>query len=69
MTTKEKLDKYLELEHELLIFDEDRNKAKIEKLQKEKSELEKKIPQLVDEAAERIKQKLIQEGHIKFTKL
>ncbi len=40
MTTKQKLDKYLELEPELLVFDEARNKAEIAKLQTEKSKLE-----------------------------
>jgi len=47
MTTKEKLDKYLELEPELLIFDETKNKAEIKKLQTEKSELEKKNEELL----------------------
>ena len=39
LTDEEKLDMYLELEPELLIFDESRNKLAIEKLRKEKSDL------------------------------
>jgi len=48
MTTKEKLNKYLELEPELLIFDQSKKIAEIEKLQQEKSELEKKNDELIE---------------------
>jgi len=41
MNDEEKLEKYLEIEPELLIFDESKKNAEIEKLKKEKSELEK----------------------------
>ena len=40
MSEEEKLAKYLEIEPELLIFDQSRKMAEIKKLQKEKSELE-----------------------------
>lgn len=63
MDLEEKLEMYLKLEPELLIDNTQRLKAENEKLEEEKSELEKKIPQLVDEAAERIKQKLLEDGH------
>jgi len=40
MNDEEKLEKYLEIEPELLIFDESKKNAEIEKLQKDKSKLE-----------------------------
>lgn len=47
---------------DLTIDDSERVKAENTKLLKEKSELEKKIPQLVDEAVNRIRDELIQNG-------
>ena len=46
----------------LTISAEERQRIKIEKLEGEKSELEKKIPDLVNEAVDRIKDELIQNG-------
>ena len=68
LTNEEKLEMYLKLEPELLIFDEARNKAEIEKLQTEKSELEKKNEELQEMKGdiEKIKQRLeISEKYIK----
>ena len=64
MSDDKKLEWFLELEPELTINQEERLRIKNELLTKEKSELEKKIPLLVDEAAERIKQNLRKEGYI-----
>jgi len=48
----------------LTISDGERLELKNKTLEAEKSELEKKIPKLVDEAAERIRQKLLEDGHL-----
>jgi len=62
MTDEEKLEKYIEFEPDLLIFDQAKKNAEIQRLQQEKSELEKKIPELVNQAVHRIKNELKQEG-------
>lgn len=62
MTDEEKLSKYLEIEPDLLIFEDSKKKAEIEKLQKEKEQLEEQIPKLVKDAVDRIKNELTKEG-------
>lgn len=64
LSSAEKAKMYKELEPELTIDDSERLKIQNKKLEAEKSELEKKIPQLVNEAVERIKEELRQEGSI-----
>jgi len=46
MSTEDKLKKYIELEHTLLVLDDSRTRAEIEKLQKEKSKLEDKTTRI-----------------------
>ena len=46
----------------MTISDEERTRLENEKLKEEKSELEKKLPGLVNEAVDRIKDELIQSG-------
>jgi len=48
---------------ELTVNDSERKQALLDISLKEKSELEKQIPKLVDDAVERIKQKLVSEGY------
>jgi len=48
LTDDEKLDLYIKLEPELLIYDQNRKAAEIERLKKEKSELEKSNARLQD---------------------
>ena len=55
---------YLELEPKLTIDDSERLKIQNQKLKEEKSELEKQIPKLVNDAVDRIKEQLRQEGSI-----
>ncbi|MGI0010108.1 MAG: tyrosine-type recombinase/integrase, partial [Nitrosopumilaceae archaeon] len=62
LTDDEKLDLYIQLEPDLLIYDHSRKAAEIEKLQREKSELEKRIPELVKEAIDRAKDEFRKEG-------
>lgn len=62
MTDEEKLEKYLQIESDLLVFDDTKRKAEIEKLQNEKVQMEKQIPELVNQAIKRMKNELKQEG-------
>jgi len=52
LTDEEKLELYITLEPELLVYDQSKKNAEIEKLKKEKSELEKS-----DQAIEKLEQK------------
>jgi len=62
MNDEKKIDWFIKLEPELTIDDSERHRIEKKKLEQEKSEIVKKIPQLVDEATERIVQKLKNEG-------
>ncbi len=64
LSDDEKLDLYLKLEPDLLIYDQNRKAAEIKKLQKEKSDLVKQIPDLVDQAVQRTIGKLRADGCI-----
>lgn len=58
----ELVEEYLNAVPNLTISDEERLKAEAQKLKNEKKELETKIPELVEEAIERIKQDLLKQG-------
>jgi len=58
----ELVEEYLDAVPNLTISDVERTKAENQRLRKEKSALEKQIPSLVNEAIERIKSELKQEG-------
>ena len=62
ITPEERLEKYLELEPKLTIGNDFRKSLQIEKLQKERSELEQRIPEMVDEAIGRVKNDLLRKG-------
>lgn len=69
MTTKQKLDKYLELEPELLIFDETKNKAEIKKLQTEKSKLESNYADAIASLGDRVMRLEKERDYFKSQKL
>ena len=54
MTDEEKLMKYLEMENDLLIFDESKKNAEIQKLKKDKSELNIMLADAVTHMGDRI---------------
>ena len=62
ITPEERLEKYIELEPLLTVGADFRKSLQIERLQREKAELEKRIPELVNEAIDRVKDDLKQEG-------
>jgi len=64
LSPEQRAKKYKELEHDLTIDDSERLRIEKLKLEKEKSKLERQIPELVNDAAERIKEILRKEGAI-----
>lgn len=64
LSSEEKSKMYKELEPDLTIDDSERLRIEKNKLEQEKSDMEKQIPKLVNEAVERIKEQLRKEGSI-----
>jgi len=62
ITSEERLEKYLDFEPKLTIGDDFRKTLQIDKLQRDKAEFEKRIPELVDNAVNRIKFDMMKKG-------
>ena len=54
MTDEEKLEKYLEIESDLLVFDESKKNAEIEKLRKENSKIESHYTEALTSVSDRV---------------